>query len=183
MYNFPVGGYFVGRPYSAIGFRGKLFLRYPPPPPSKPCLWTAIGHFYGKKWGCSSDSLRFHRHAVRQGLLLHLSRGGGGGYFSRGTEPLPSFTTLQARNKHFGINFRGITRNIWQCNFQKSTWGINFLALKEKSAFPLPRLRKKKPELAEIGLPDKSPGRTDFDQITRLSGSQVPENVFMKLIW
>ena len=33
-------------PYSAIGFRGKLFLRYPP---CKACLWIAIGHFYGKK--------------------------------------------------------------------------------------------------------------------------------------
>ena len=24
--------------------------------PSEACLWIAIGHFYGKKWGCGSDS-------------------------------------------------------------------------------------------------------------------------------
>ena len=41
-------------PYSAKGFRGELCLRYPP---CEICLGTAIGHFYGKKWGCSSDSL------------------------------------------------------------------------------------------------------------------------------
>ena len=58
-------------PYSAIGFRGKLFLRYPP---SKVCLWTAIGHFEGKKWGCSSDSLRYHRKHSATGVLPHLSR-------------------------------------------------------------------------------------------------------------
>ena len=46
-------------PYSAIGFGAKFFLR--PPPPSKACLWIAIGHFCGKKWGCTSDSLRHHR--------------------------------------------------------------------------------------------------------------------------
>ena len=34
-------------PASAVGFRGKSFLRCTP---SKACLWTAIGHFYGKKW-------------------------------------------------------------------------------------------------------------------------------------
>ena len=45
-------------PYSAMGFRGKFFLRCPPCWVS---LWIAIGHFYGKKWGCSSDSLRYHR--------------------------------------------------------------------------------------------------------------------------
>ena len=44
-------------PYSAIGFRGKLSLRWPP---LLGCLWIAIGHFQGKKWGCSSDSLRYH---------------------------------------------------------------------------------------------------------------------------
>ena len=38
-------------PYSVIGFRGRLFLRYPP---SKACLWTAIALFYGKKWGVAA---------------------------------------------------------------------------------------------------------------------------------
>ena len=58
-------------PYSAIGFRGKLFLRLPP---CYVCLWIAIGHFYGKKSGCSSDSLRDHRKNSVTGVLLHLSR-------------------------------------------------------------------------------------------------------------
>ena len=62
-------------PYSAIGFRGKLFLRYLP---SKACLWIAIVHFYGKKWGCSSDSLRCHRKHSATGVLLHLSCDKGG---------------------------------------------------------------------------------------------------------
>ena len=62
-------------PYSAIGFRGKLFLRYPP---SKACLWIAIGQFYRKKWGYSSDSLRHHRKHSATGVLLHLSRDRGG---------------------------------------------------------------------------------------------------------
>ena len=53
-------------PNSAIRFRGKFFLRYPPPP--KACLWTAIGHCYGK-WGCSSDSLRHHRKHSATGVL------------------------------------------------------------------------------------------------------------------
>ena len=57
--------------YSAIGFRAKLFLRCPPP---SACLWTAIGHLYRKKWGCSSDSLRHHRKHSATGVLLHLSR-------------------------------------------------------------------------------------------------------------
>ena len=35
----------------AIGFRGKFFLR------CQVCLWTATDRLYGKKWGCSSDSL------------------------------------------------------------------------------------------------------------------------------
>ena len=60
-------------PYSAIGSRGKLFLRCPP---SKACLWTAIGQFYGKKWGCSSDGLRYHRKHSATGVLLRLSRDG-----------------------------------------------------------------------------------------------------------
>ena len=49
-------------PYGAIGFRGKFFLRCPP---SKACLWIAIGHFYLRK-EVGSDSLRYHRSTVRQ---------------------------------------------------------------------------------------------------------------------
>ena len=64
-------------PYSAIGFRGELFLRY--------CLWIAIGHFYGRKGGCSSDSLRYHRKHSATGVLLHLSRDRGE-YFGRVTK-------------------------------------------------------------------------------------------------
>ena len=62
-------------PYSAIGFRGKLFLQYPP---CQVCLRIVIGHFYRKKWGCSSDSLRYHRKHSATGVLLHLSRDRGG---------------------------------------------------------------------------------------------------------
>ena len=72
-------------PYSAIGFRGKLFLRYPP---FLACLLTAIGHLQGKKWGCSSDSLRYHRKHCATGVLLHLSRDRGG-YFGRVTKVSP----------------------------------------------------------------------------------------------
>ena len=61
---------------SAMGFRGKfLFMRCPP---SKARLWNAIGHFYGKKLECSSDSLRYHRKHSATGVLLHLSRDRGG---------------------------------------------------------------------------------------------------------
>ena len=35
-------------PYSAMGFRGKLFLRYPP---FLACLLTAIGHLQGRSIG------------------------------------------------------------------------------------------------------------------------------------
>ena len=36
-------------------------------PPLLGLFWIAIGHFYGLKWGCRSDSLRYHRNTVRQG--------------------------------------------------------------------------------------------------------------------
>ena len=45
-------------PYCAIGFRGKLFC-------DTPLVRSVFGLqkaiFYGKKWGCGSDSLRYHR--------------------------------------------------------------------------------------------------------------------------
>ena len=40
-------------PYSAIGFKGKVFLRYPP---FKACLWVAIGHFHGKKCANTTET-------------------------------------------------------------------------------------------------------------------------------
>ena len=43
------------------------------------------GHFFGKKWGCSSDNLRYHRKHSSTGVLLHLSRDEGG-YFGRVTK-------------------------------------------------------------------------------------------------
>ena len=58
-------------PCSAIGFSGKLFPRYPP---SKACLWTAIGQFFlfGKKCGCSSDKVcDITENTVRQGSLVY----------------------------------------------------------------------------------------------------------------
>ena len=60
-------------------FQGQAFLH------SKPCLWSAIGHFHGKKRGCSSDSLRYHRKHSATGVLLHLSRDMGG-YLGRVTK-------------------------------------------------------------------------------------------------
>ena len=73
-------------PYSATGFRGQLFLRHPP---CQVCLWTAIGHFYRKKWGCSSDSLQYHRKHSATGVLLHLSRDRGA--ISVGTKRMEPF--------------------------------------------------------------------------------------------
>ena len=61
-------------PYSAIGFIAKFFLRCPP---YWACIWTAIGHFYRKKWGCSSESLRYHKKHSSSRVLLHVSRDGG----------------------------------------------------------------------------------------------------------
>ena len=65
--------------FCAIGFRGKFLPRCPP---SKACFCVAISDFYGKKWGCSSDSLRYHRKHSATGVLLHLSRDRGG-YFGQ----------------------------------------------------------------------------------------------------
>ena len=49
--------------------------------PSKACLWIAIGHFYGKKWGRSRDSLRSHRKHSATGVVAlcdrRLAIGGG----------------------------------------------------------------------------------------------------------
>ena len=67
-------------PYSAIGFRGKFFLRCPP------LLGLSLNcdrPFLRKKWGCSSDSLRYHRKHSATGVLLHLSRDRGGGRLFR----------------------------------------------------------------------------------------------------
>ena len=71
-------------PYSAIGFRGQLLLRYPP---SQACLWTAVGHTYRKKWGWSSDSLRYRRKDSATGVVWQVSCDGGEGYFGRVTKP------------------------------------------------------------------------------------------------
>ena len=61
-------------PFCAIGFRGELFLRYLP---FKACLGSAIGHFHGKKWGCSSDSLRYHKKTqCDRGIATPVSRWG-----------------------------------------------------------------------------------------------------------
>ena len=61
-------------PYSAIGFRDKLLCDTPLVRP----VWIAIGHFSEKNWGCSSDSVRYHRKHSATGVLLHLSRDRGG---------------------------------------------------------------------------------------------------------
>ena len=50
-------------PCSSIDFRGKLVLRYP----SKACLWIAMGHFYGKKWGVAAIVCDTTENTVRLG--------------------------------------------------------------------------------------------------------------------
>ena len=58
--------------YSVIGFTGKLFVQCPS---SKVCLWIATGHCYGKKRGCSSDSLPYRRkHSADRGRATGVSR-------------------------------------------------------------------------------------------------------------
>ena len=66
---------------SAISLRGNFSLRCPL---CKACLWIVIGHLYGNNWGCSSDSLRYHRKHSATGVLLHLCRDRGGGLFRSG---------------------------------------------------------------------------------------------------
>ena len=98
------------RPYSAICFRGTFFLRCPP---CQVCLWIAIGHLYGKKWGCSSDSLRYLRKHSVTGVLLHLSRDRGG--ISVGS-PSPKSTIL---TKTFTDRVKSTGEF-----FQQSTYGV-----------------------------------------------------------
>ena len=61
-------------PYSAIGFRGKLFLRRPT------LLSLSLDcdrpFLHRKKWGYSSASLRCHRKHSATGVLLQASREG-----------------------------------------------------------------------------------------------------------
>ena len=47
-------------------------------PPLQGLFWTAIGHFYGNKWGCSSDSLRHHRKHSATEVVRQVSRDRGG---------------------------------------------------------------------------------------------------------
>ena len=54
-------------------------------PPSKACLWIAIGLFYEKKWGCSSDSLRYHGKHSASGVVQQVSRDTGS-YFGQDTK-------------------------------------------------------------------------------------------------
>ena len=69
---------------SFVRFSTPLFFSTPPwrsliyaTPPCQACLWIAIGHLYGKKWGCSSDSLRCHRkHSATFFFLLICSWSG-----------------------------------------------------------------------------------------------------------
>ena len=75
-------------PYSAIGFRGNIFLRCPL---VRSALGCEGGHFYGKKWGCSSDSLRYHREHSAIGVLYTCLAIGGGGYFGRVTKSLSEY--------------------------------------------------------------------------------------------
>ena len=111
-------------PYSTMGFRGRLFLRYPP---CQVCLWIAIGHFYGKKWGCTSDSLRYHRKCSATGVLLHLSRDRGG-YFGRVAKSIDCCARIppeRSSREIFVRDLRKMRRNFGEffcrfssCNFQ-----------------------------------------------------------------
>ena len=87
-------------PYSAIGFRGKLFLRYPL---VRPVFADCDRPFLLRKdlWGCSSDSLLYHRKETQcdRGIATPVSQWGG--YFGRVAK------TNQARKKSTKINFLG----------------------------------------------------------------------------
>ena len=73
-------------PYIRDRLQRQVFLpRYLP---SKACLWIVIDHFHGKKWGCSSDGLRYHRKHIATGVLLHQSRDRGR-HFGRVTKIIP----------------------------------------------------------------------------------------------
>ena len=101
--------------YSAIGglFHAMLLKRdrlqrqvFFAMPLSKACLWIAIGHFDGKKWGCSSDTLRYHRKHSVTGLTRQVSRNRGGGVVS--LVPIFCRTTKFQRcsvSKLFGLQF------------------------------------------------------------------------------
>ena len=65
-------------PYSAIGFRGKPFLRYPP---CSVCLWTAIGHFAERSGGVAAIVCDTTGNTVRQGYCYTCLAIGG--YFGR----------------------------------------------------------------------------------------------------
>ena len=90
--------FYCDAPYTAIGFRGTFFLRCPP---SQACLWLATGHLYGKKWGCSSESLRYHKKTLcDRGITTSVSQKGG--YFSRVT----MFCIWRFQSTQVAIGFR-----------------------------------------------------------------------------
>ena len=72
-------------------------------------LWTAIGHIYGKKWECSSDSLRCHRKHSATRVLPHLSRDRGGGGISVGSLSPGAFlgTTKETKFPLFSEGVKG----------------------------------------------------------------------------
>ena len=71
----------------------QAFLVQSPPPRSLSLDRDDRPLVYGKKWGCSSNSLRCHRKHKAPGVLLHLSRDRGG-YFGRVTKK-NSFSDIQ----------------------------------------------------------------------------------------
>ena len=93
---------------SAIGFGGKFFLRCPP---SNACLRGATGHFYGKKWGCSRDTLRYHRENSATGVVRQVSR-------NRGGIPVRSRSSCRTELASFGGLSCGIafSRVVWSPN-------------------------------------------------------------------
>ena len=95
-------------PYSsAIDFRGKLFLRYPPPLQglSSDCDRPLLG-----KWGCSSDSLRHHKKHSTTGVLPHISNDGG--YFRRVTKPPNQKRHRLKRNSEITIFAKSCVRRV-----------------------------------------------------------------------
>ena len=76
--------YFVRRPLWRDRLQRRVFSAMPP------LVGLSLDRerpfFLGKKWGCSSDSLRYHRKRCATGVLLHLSRDRGGVCFGRVTE-------------------------------------------------------------------------------------------------
>ena len=73
-------------------------------PSSKACLWIAIDHFYGKKWGVAAIVCDTTGNSVTK-VLLHLSRDRRG-YFGRVTKDAVTLNAFGRRNTQMNTKER-----------------------------------------------------------------------------